>query len=294
MYIKRVSENLDDKVKLAVKSVKHDLVNTPFLESNFNNGKISSVDDRIDLAFVSILEDMRNDSRVGVVYRVGGFDRENSLIRGSLDSFNTEYFPVPLSKAILYEETGLKWYRKDGYPTVGLDYNDKKISHRITSRGLFLSQRTFFSYPIQQSELDGFNSLDTDMRFFSSHLRSKYNNFVVSNKVASRDDLRHFSFGGSKLRGCKYDSSDARYMKDCKNCVFSLNKRTYVEGDRLAKGSGWKFRKTKYHRRDVYKSMPDFKEFPCDYLFAIRRYNGGGINSFHYLMQVLEHLRDKV
>lgn len=36
--------------------------------------------------------------------------------------------------------------------------------------------------------------------------------------------------------------------------------------------------------------MPDRAAFGCDWPYAVRRYNGSGINSYHYQAQVLRRL----
>jgi hypothetical protein len=33
--------------------------------------------------------------------------------------------------------------------------------------------------------------------------------------------------------------------------------------------------------------VPDRKQFGCDWPYAARRYNGSGVNSYHYQAQVL-------
>jgi len=290
MFIKRVQDRFNSKLSSAVKSLKWELINNRSL-SRFGN--YSAVNDTVTNALVVTMESMVQDPEIGVVYGTKDYEGANSKVELRIKGFSSEEFPQPLMGAILYEETGLRWFRPDGYPTIGLDFNDKSNPERITSRGFFVSQRTLFKYPVDQSRIDSMDSLDEDLNFFSRHLENKYKKYIVSSKPSVRDDLRLESFSKSELRGCKYSPDDSKYMIDCKNCVEGLKRRDYPLGVRLAKGSSWKLRKTRYHKRDGYKNMPDFKEFPCDYLFAIRRYNGGGINSFHYLMQVLEHLRDK-
>ena len=54
-------------------------------------------------------------------------------------------------------------------------------------------------------------------------------------------------------------------------------------------GSKNTFKKTQYHP-DSYKGVPIRKNFPCDWPYAMRRYNGSGVNSYNYQARVLKHL----
>ena len=46
-------------------------------------------------------------------------------------------------------------------------------------------------------------------------------------------------------------------------------------------------------RRIHGKSLPDRAEFPCDWPYAARRYNGDGLDSYHYQTQVLQRLSNQ-
>ena len=49
-------------------------------------------------------------------------------------------------------------------------------------------------------------------------------------------------------------------------------------------------RPTPYHPETRYAKVPDRAKLGCDWPYAVRRYNGSGVNSYHYQYQVLQRL----
>jgi hypothetical protein len=47
---------------------------------------------------------------------------------------------------------------------------------------------------------------------------------------------------------------------------------------------------TQYHPETAYSRVPDRAQLGCDWPYAVRRYNGSGVNSYHYQFQVLQRL----
>ncbi len=47
---------------------------------------------------------------------------------------------------------------------------------------------------------------------------------------------------------------------------------------------------TPYHPETAYERVPDRAKLGCDWPYAVRRYNGSGVNSYHYQYQVLGRL----
>ena len=58
----------------------------------------------------------------------------------------------------------------------------------------------------------------------------------------------------------------------------------------LYKGSAFKFVPTQYYRAASYTSVPIRKNIGCDWPYAVRRYNGAGMNSYHYQVIVLKNV----
>ena len=89
---------------------------------------------------------------------------------------------------------------------------------------------------------------------------------------------------------CEYGESDSRYLTDCKNCALNVGKQDIVaDVTPYYEGSSHTFKKTQYHPGS-YKNVPIRKEFPCDWPYAMRRYNGSGVNSYNYQARVLKYL----
>jgi hypothetical protein len=60
----------------------------------------------------------------------------------------------------------------------------------------------------------------------------------------------------------------------------------------LYRGAGETWQPTEYYHSADYSGVPDRAQFPCDWPYAARRYNGGGINSYHYQMRILLNVLD--
>ncbi|MFQ6672006.1 MAG: hypothetical protein ACE5KY_01800, partial [Candidatus Tectimicrobiota bacterium] len=58
----------------------------------------------------------------------------------------------------------------------------------------------------------------------------------------------------------------------------------------LYEGSRHIYQPTRYYRRATYRNVPIRANVGCDWPYAVRRYNGSGINSYHYQARVLQHL----
>ena len=59
---------------------------------------------------------------------------------------------------------------------------------------------------------------------------------------------------------------------------------------RFFKGSEHVFEPTQYYKKANYDSVPIRKNIGCDWPYAVRRYNGSGINSYHYQTIILKNL----
>ncbi len=80
-------------------------------------------------------------------------------------------------------------------------------------------------------------------------------------------------------------------MKDCQGCMNDAGQQSIKEGTTsLYKGSSHKFVPTGYYKCASYDSVPVRKNILCDWPYAVRRYNGSGINSYHYQAIVLRNI----
>jgi hypothetical protein len=107
-----------------------------------------------------------------------------------------------------------------------------------------------------------------------------------------RADDRLVEHPGEPLRPCKFAADDPRYLKDCQRCAHEVGAAPVVENvTPVYAGSSELFRTTKYYAKASYQSVPIRANFECDWPYAARRYNGSGINSYHYQLRILRYLR---
>src|SRR5262249_18403986 len=134
-----------------------------------------------------------------------------------------------------------------------------------------------------------------NLRKARGEFRDKFDDFILSPDPGARADDRIAKFGTTQLRLCKYASNDPRYMADCKRCLQEAKRHDIVEGQTpLYEGSREVFEHTQYSDMSApaYRNAPIPSDLGCDWPYAVRRYNGSGINSFHYQVRVLQHLLD--
>jgi len=77
-------------------------------------------------------------------------------------------------------------------------------------------------------------------------------------------------------------------MRDCQACLRRTRLADIIAGvTPLYPGSRTAYTPTSCHPEKSYGGVPDRKEIGCDWPYAVRRYNGGGADSYHYQTQVL-------
>jgi hypothetical protein len=97
--------------------------------------------------------------------------------------------------------------------------------------------------------------------------------------------------GTDPLRNCKYPPGDERYLKDCEKCMIDTGQVSIQEGSiPLYQGSSVKFAPTQNYKTASHASVPIRKDIGCDWPYAVRRYNGAGMNSYHYQAIVLKNV----
>jgi hypothetical protein len=119
-------------------------------------------------------------------------------------------------------------------------------------------------------------------------LRHKFDRFVVG-PDSSCDD-RRVEHPLLSLRLCRYTPADKRYMRDCGNCASAVRKLDIARGTPVYSGAALSYQPDQYYSSCSYGGVPDRAEFPCDWPYAVRRYNGGGVDSYHYQTRVLMNL----
>ena len=213
------------------------------------------------------------------------------------DALTSTDVPLPFLKTIFKQESNLKHFYvprgadEDNYIVVGMDTNAGE-KYIITSRGYGLGQFTLFHHPPKKSEVKNFMvGIRGNISKAIAELRDKFEYFVTGPPVGRRADDR-FADGRTQKKPlvCQYEENDSRYLTDCKTCAMKVGKQDIVaEENPYYEGSKNTFKKTQYHP-DSYKGVPIRKNFPCDWPYAMRRYNGSGVNSYNYQARVLKHL----
>jgi hypothetical protein len=195
--------------------------------------------------------------------------------------------------AILEQESGLKHFAEpaagdaDTFIIVGLDTNDPSHPERITSRGYGIGQHTLFHHPPTAQEVAS-TMLDAskNVQKAIAVLREKFDGYI--NGPRSQADDRLAEFGNGPLRLCKYSSKDPRYMKDCRQCALDAGTVNIQAGNTpLYPGSSKTYQPTPYYSSASYQNVPVRQRIGCDWPYAARRYNGAGINSYHYQVKIL-------
>ena len=80
-------------------------------------------------------------------------------------------------------------------------------------------------------------------------------------------------------------------MRECRQCMMDAGRHDIRKGiTRFYRGSRNTFEPTQYYKKADYHNVPVRKNVPCDWPYAERRYNGSGINSYHYQTIVLKNL----
>lgn len=308
-YLKRgIDGKFGRGTELAVKGLQHDLLcnygqslhndgSAPVSVLDYNRGRVVDVTGEVDYKLAGCISDMINESQFPKLPKSNNPREKNRRILSHIKNMPSREVPVPFLMALLKQESGLKHFHEPGindedtYITIGLDRNASE-KHIITSRGYGAGQYTLFHHPPKKGEIADFMlNVEKNVKKALTELREKFDRFVNGKTSGTRADDRIVECGSGKLLICKYQSEDLRFMKDCKTCMQDAGQQDIKEGiTPYYKGSKYKFVPTKYYRKASYTSVPIRKNIACDWPYAVRRYNGSGINSYHYQVRILKNI----
>jgi peptidoglycan hydrolase-like protein with peptidoglycan-binding domain len=294
--------------ELAAKALQYDLLhndgrsikndgNAPVRILDFNRGRVVGVDGIVDQGLAGCIADMVDDPQIPCLPKADNPIEENSRIVSLIKDIPSSQIPIPFLLAILNQESGLKHYNEprgnnqDNYIVIGLDTNASE-KYVITSRGYGAGQYTLFHHPPSKTEVEDF-MLDVVKNIQKTifELRYKFDHFVIGNTTGTRADDRQVEYGDGPLRLCKYSPQDSHYMKTCRECMVDAGQQNIREKvTPIYQGSNYKFNPTQYYRKASYDSVPIRKNIECDWPYAVRRYNGAGIDSYHYQARVLQNV----
>ena len=271
--------------------------NAPVPVLDFNRGRVLGITGAADQGLAGCIADMLAEAKFPSLPKAEDPRAENARILTVMRELSSKQVPIPYVMAILQQESGLKHFNEpsrndeDTYITVGLDTNASE-KHIITSRGYGAGQYTLFHHPPRKEEIDDFMlDVEKNLQKAMGELREKFDHFVNGATSGTRADDRLAEFGDGPLRFCKYRTDDPRYLKDCRQCMVDAGQMDIRDGvTPLYKGSKFRFVPTEYYGRADYDSVPIRKNVPCDWPYAVRRYNGAGINSYHYQVKVLKNV----
>jgi hypothetical protein len=293
----------------AVKALQHDLLhndgssrqgdgNASVRLIDFNRG-VTAETGEADQALVESISAILDDAGVPALPSASDPAEENRKILTQLRENPPADVPTMFLLAILVQETGLKHFHEpqgkdvDTFITVGLDTGTGQ-DFVITSRGYGAGQYTLFHHPPTAAEVSEF-MLDVakNVQRASRELREKFDHFIVGPTSATRADDRIAEHGSGPLRPCKFASGDPRFLRACGDCLAEAGVQNLVKDiTPLFPETSSTYQPTALRAQFTeYKDVPVRTRFECDWPYAVRRYNGSGMDSFHYQAQVLLNLK---
>lgn len=305
-YLKSgIDGQFGEGTELAVRALQYDLLHAvqhgsdgdaPVLLKTFNRDRVASVNGILDQGLAACIEDILADPLVPALPRSDDPARANREVFASVQALVGLNVPRPFLLAILLQESDGQHFRTptsanaDDFIVVGLDRNDQGQPDRITSRGYGIGQYTLFHHPPRADEVETL-MLDParNVQRAVTELNEKFGAFVNGPTPGRQADDRLAEIGRGELRRCRYAAGDPRFMTDCVRCAgeFSVDIDATTP---LYPGTTETLRPTQYHQETTYRRVPDRSKLGCDWPYALRRYNGSGVNSYHYQYEVLQRL----
>lgn len=294
----------DDATERAVRALQLDLLkpaqpNAPGGISHYNGigggARVTAVTGAVDEALANCIGAILADAAFAKLPESDNSSSDNALALASIRAHTGSVAPSPFVVAIVQQESGGSHYvvprgtSEDAFVTVGLDRNSPEAPDEITSRGYGLGQYTLDHHPPTTAEVHDFihDPINNVHRVYDL-LRTKFDRALVGPDDHSDD--RKAEHPLLPLRLCRYAPSDSRHLSDCVNCARAVRKVSIAPQLPVYKGSSTLYAPTQYYSSATYTGIPDRADFLCDWPYAVRRYNGSGINSFHYQTRVLRNL----
>ena len=267
----------------------------PVAVQNYNNGAVTSQTGILDQPLASCIAAMLTDSAFPKVPSSTDPSGDNQAALAAIAAISPPQVPIPFLMQVFIQESGQQHFQvpstnnTDNFVTIGLDRNHPSSQTAITSRGYGIGQYTLFHHPPTQSEVDGVIRDPVQNAVAAiQELLLKFNIYVIG--PSSTADDRIAEFGRGPLRLCQYQPADPKYLRDCANCCVSADKVNIVAGvTPVIAGSPATYEKTQYHIGS-YNNVPNRATIPCDWPYAMRRYNGSGPDSYAYQAEVLKRI----
>jgi peptidoglycan hydrolase-like protein with peptidoglycan-binding domain len=272
----------------------------PVAMTSYNNGNVTALTGTVDQNLASCIVAMLNDPAYPKIPTSGDAVADNASAVAAVKAKTPSPVPIPYLIAILNQESDCCHYQvphqtsTDSFVTIGLDRNNTTEPVAITSRGYGIGQYTLFHHPPTQSEMNNqITDPVTNVNQAVSDLLDKFTNFVAGSTSETQADDRIADFGHGPSRPCQYSSTDPKYMTDCSACLSAAGSSNIQSGvTPVFAGSADTYQQTQYHKGN-YSNVPVRSAIPCDWPYAVRRYNGSGPNSYDYQAEVLLRIVDR-
>jgi len=309
-YLKRhIDGNFGSGTEQAAKALQRDLLmndgtssggdgSAPVRVLDYNRGRINNVTGQVDQGLVECISDMLDDANYTKLPSVPDPGTQNAQAVSQIASLPPQAVPLPFLLAIFKQESDCEHFCEpatgdaDTFIVTGLDTKDLQNPERITSRGYGIGQYTLFHHPPTAEEVAGI-MLDAskNVQKATAELREKFDKYVNGPTSGTQADDRLAEFGSGPLRLCKYSSDDPRYMGDCRQCALDAGTVTIQAGSTpLYPGASETYQPTPVYKSTSYQDVPVRQAIGCDWPYAARRYNGGGMDSYHYQVHILMNL----
>lgn len=309
-YLRRtIDGSFGSGTRRAVMALQHDLlVNegrssqgdgaAPVQLTAYNKGRVTAPTGVVDQSLVACIAEMLDDAAYPKLPDAADPAAANREAVQVIADMPADRVPPPWLIAILTQETGLLQYAvprapgdQDGFVILGTDL-DPADPNVIRSRGYGIGQYTLFHHPPRPEEIAGFiSNPQANVGRAVSVLRDKFDHFVAG--PATADD-RIAEAGTGPLRECVFPPGDPKHKRACKECIAAAGTRDIAMGTPVFPGASLLWQPSPpAHPESGYSGVPRREQIPCDWPYAVRRYNGGGINSFHYQAKVMKHLAEQ-
>lgn len=266
----------------------------PVAVKSYNNGTVTALTGIADQGLVACIVAMLADSSFPKLPSSADPVADNKSAIAALTTSSQIPVPIPFLLAILVQESGCMHYQvphaanHDHWVTIGLDRNRSAVPEAITSRGFGIGQYTLFHHPPTPEEVaEVITDPAKNVQQAVSELHGKFTNFVNGSTSSAQASDRIAEAGTGALCTCQYQAGDPRHMSDCVRCLADATLVDITAGvTPVFSGSTLTYAQTQYHPGS-YKSVPLRANIPCDWPYAVRKYNGGGVNSYDYQAEVL-------
>jgi peptidoglycan hydrolase-like protein with peptidoglycan-binding domain len=265
--------------------------NAPVAVRSYNNGRVAApITGALDQGLADCIADMLADPACPTLPFSATAAADNIRAVTAIAGQHSAVAPTPFLLAIVLQESnGLHFVvstnaNQDNFVVVGLDQATGAPPEQITSRGYGIGQYTLHHHPPTPTEI---------RRFIADPVGSVSLAYTVLREklaLAVKSPDRQAEHPGLPLRLCRFAQTDPRFQTDCLACARNAHKVDISTGTPFYPGATETYQPTRYHAAAAYSAVPDRADFGCDWPYAVRRYNGDGIDSYHYQAEVLPRL----